>query len=216
MKAAALPCICLLFLLSACSGWPSEPYANHPDTAVPSRTPRVQTPTPVVQSPTPLVLTADTSVVGTPSDTITPPALDASETPTTEATATPATLRVNILGCDTGIDVLHGMGEVTNAYVTISNPTGAGAPNMCATLRGLDEARPHPDKTKCLDSLPAGYQVTLKLTVDTTYREATPIQVDVTSGDSLLLRSGKPSCEAIGILLPDAGELGVLKPIPAP
>jgi hypothetical protein len=216
MKVVALPCICLLSLLTACSGWPSEPYANHLDTAVPSRTRRVQTPTPIVLSPTPLISTPQTGTAIPPSDTITPSALAASETPTTAAMATPATLRVDILGCDTGVDLLHGMGEVTNAYVTISNPTGADVPNMCATLRGLDEARPHPDKTKCFSTLPAGYQVTLKLTVDTTYKESTPIQVDVTSDDSLLMRTGKPACEAIGILLPDVGELGVLKPIPAP
>ena len=216
MKAVALPWICLLSLLSACSGWPSEPYTNHPATAVPSRTPRVQTPTPIVLSPTPLILTPATSASTVPSETATATALSASETPTPEATPTPAFLNVDILGCDTGIDVLHGMGEVTNAYVTISNPTPADIPNLCATLSGLDEARAHPDKTRCFSTLPAGYQVTFKLTVDTTYKAATPIQVDLSSDDSLLARIGKPACEAIGILLPDAGELGVSKPIPTP
>jgi hypothetical protein len=165
-----------------------------------------------VLSPTPLILTPETSTASP--QPLTPSPLPPSETPTLEITPTPNSLRIDILGCDTGIDVLHGMGEVTNAYVTISNPTGADFTNVCSTLRGLDEGRVHPDKTKCLASFPNGYQVTLKLTVDTTYQEATPIQVDVTSGDQLLARLGKPGCEAIGVLLPGAGELGVLKPIP--
>jgi hypothetical protein len=157
-------------------------------------------------------LTPETATAS--AEPITPSPLSPSETPTIDITPTPNALRIDILGCDTGIDVLHGMGEVTNAYVTISNPTGGDFSNVCATLRGLDEARVHPDKTKCLASFPTGYQVTLKLTVDTTYQQATPIQVDVTSGDALLARLGKPACEAIGTLLPEAGELGVLKPIP--
>jgi hypothetical protein len=106
------------------------------------------------------------------------------------------------------------MGEVTNAYVTIGNSGAADIPDFCATMRGLDEGRPHPDKTKCLPSIPAGYQVTFKLTVDTTYKQDTPIQVDITSANNLLLRSGEPACTAIGLLIPPAADLGVLKPIP--
>ncbi len=213
MKAIAFLSICLLFVLAGCSGWPGAPYAYNPATVFPSSTPRIQTATPLVLSPTPQIVAP---VTDTPTETITPTVVTSSETPTTEPTATPGTLGVKILGCDTGVDLLHGMGEVTNAYVTISNATGADVSNMCATLRGLDEARAHPDKTKCLPSLPSGDQVTFKLTVDTTYKEATPIQVDVTSGDSLLARVGEPACEAIGLLLPGAEDMGVLKPIPAP
>ncbi len=106
------------------------------------------------------------------------------------------------------------MGEVTNAYVTISNPTAAGIDDMCATLSALDEGRPHPDKTKCLQTLPSGYQVTFKLTVDTTYDKQTPIQIDITSAGNLLLRVGEPACRDIGAFLPPPADLGVPKPIP--
>ncbi len=213
MKVIAVPCICLLFLLSACSGWPGEPYSYHGGTISPSNTPRVQTPTPVVLSPTPQIATP---VTGTATPTLTPAAPPPSETPTITATATPASINVDILGCDTSIDIVHGMGEVTNAYVTISNPTGTDLNDVCATLRGLDEARVHPDKTKCVTSLPSGYQVTFKLTIDTTYKAATPIQVDVATGNTLLARVGEPACEAIGVLLPGAGQMGVIQPIPTP
>ncbi len=106
------------------------------------------------------------------------------------------------------------MGEVTNAYITVSNSTASDVTNVCATLSALDEGRPHPDKTKCLPSLPAGYQVTLKLTVDTTYHQNTSIQVDLSSGGNLLMRVGEPACKDIGLLLPSATDLGVLTPIP--
>jgi len=66
-----------------------------------------------------------------------------------------------IIGCNTGFDISHGMGEVTNAYVTLQNTGSVDLPNTCGLLRAADEGRPHPDKAKCVDSLPAGYQVTL-------------------------------------------------------
>lgn len=72
------------------------------------------------------------------------------------------------------------MGEVTNAYVTVKNNGTLDLPNTCALLRALDEDREHPDKKKCVDNLPAQYQVTLKLTVDSAYQENTIIQVDIT------------------------------------
>jgi hypothetical protein len=105
------------------------------------------------------------------------------------------------------------MGEVTNAYVTISNATSADISDACATLSALDEGRPHPDKTRCVPTLAAGYQVTFKLTVDSTYKAQTPIQVDVNSGSSLLLRVGAAACTDIGLLAPAPDDLGVPMPI---
>jgi hypothetical protein len=125
-------------------------------------------------------------------------------------------LAATVLGCDTSIDLAHGMGEVTNAYITISNPTRADINDMCTTLNGLDEGRPHPDKTKCLPVLPAGYQVTLKLTVDTTYKAQSPIQLDINSGNNLVLRVGAASCADIGLFPPALSDLGVPKPLPQP
>ncbi len=106
------------------------------------------------------------------------------------------------------------MGEVTNAYVTIRNGAQEEVPNVCATLDALDEGRPHPDKTKCLPSLPAGYQVTFKLTVDSTYRQNTPVQVNVMSGDTLLVRAGEASCTEIGLLPVPIDDLGTPQPVP--
>lgn len=106
------------------------------------------------------------------------------------------------------------MGEVTNAYITIKNSGSRDLTNVCATLNALDEGRVHPDKTRCIASLPAGYQVTLKLTVDTTFRVDSPIQVNVTSGSEELQRVGKDSCSDLGLFGPDTGELGVVTPIP--
>jgi hypothetical protein len=106
------------------------------------------------------------------------------------------------------------MGEVTNAYITVANTTAQDVPNACATLSALDEGRPHPNKTSCLPVLSAGYQVTLKLTVDSTYKASTPIQVELTSGNTLLFRTGQASCAAIGVVPPEGERFGTPEPIP--
>ena len=106
------------------------------------------------------------------------------------------------MGCNTSIDITHGMGEVTNAYVTLKNYTGADMTDVCATLYALDEGRVHPDKTVCVPALTHGQQVTLKLTVDSTYKQNTPIQIEVKSGNSLLSRIGQESCTDIGLFAP--------------
>ncbi len=217
MKTLVLLCACAALTLSGCSGWPFSPAHYGEATPVPSRTPSIQTATPLILSPVPLTVTA-TAATSTGTASIEAPTEEVEETPTDTVTPTQTAIigavDATILGCDTGIDILHGMGEVTNAYVTIRNTTAADVPDLCATLRALDEGRPHPDKTKCLPSLPAHYQVTFKLTVDSTYQEATPIQVDVTSGQNLVIRVGEPACTAIGLLLPSVGNLDVPVPIP--
>ncbi len=167
---------------------------------------------PVTLTPTPILAPLPVSL--TPEANITPTETPADSTLTPTAPVLTNAIKVNILGCDTSFDVLHGMGEVTNAYVTLQNVGTSDVVIVCATLNGLDEGRPHPDKTKCVPSIPTGYQVTLKLTVDTTYKEDSPIQVDVTSAGALLVRAGEPACTAIGLLLPSVVTLGVLTPVP--
>jgi len=108
------------------------------------------------------------------------------------------------------------MGEVTNAYITISNTGTAELTNVCATLKAEDEGRPHPDKTKCVPSLPISHQVTQKLTVDTTFKKSTRIQVEITYDLGLLQRVSQDSCTDIGLFVPDNKDLGVVKPIPNP
>lgn len=107
------------------------------------------------------------------------------------------------------------MGEVTNAYVTVKNTGNVDLPNTCALLRAIDEGREHPDKKKCVLNLPVGNQVTLKLTVDSTYKQGTIIQVDASSNDIVLLRIDKQACTDISLFgdPPSDADLGVVKPI---
>ena len=111
------------------------------------------------------------------------------------------------------MDVLHGMGEVTNAFVTLRNTGGVPLTNLKATLFALDEGREHPDKTIELVSLPVANEVTIKLTVDSTYQQDTPIQVEVTSDQGVFPREGSASCTDIGLFAPNPGTL--YTPVPS-
>ena len=102
------------------------------------------------------------------------------------------------------------MGEVTNAYITLANPGGPDLTNACLTLSAADEGRAHPDKTVCVPSLIIGFQVTLKLTVDTTTNTATLIQVALTSDQ--LSRPSDPAAACPAITNTPAS-LGVPVPI---
>lgn len=212
----------LTLLLTACSGWTVNPLPYITPTPLPSQTPSIYTATPIILPPpvistfTSLPLTStlnSTSTTSTLEPTLTDTASNPTITPVIE-TVSSVNIKVDILGCNTSIDLTHGLGEVTNGYVTISNLGTNDLENVCATLRGKDEGKPHPDKTKCLTSLPAGYHVTQKLTIDTTFKEASPIQIDVTSNDVLLERVGKDACKVIGLFPPDYDSLGTIKKNP--
>jgi hypothetical protein len=195
----------------------------------PSRTPNIITATPIIVPPFTVTGTipAVTVIVPvtftnseTPSPTLTSTPIPPTETPTPTFTFTPTltftpvkSLAVDILGCNTSIDITHGMGEVTNAYVTVKNTGMVDLPNTCTLLRAIDEDREHPDKTKCVPNLPVQNQVTLKLTVDSAYKQDTIIQVDASSDGVLLLRVDKPSCTDIGLFGGAPSDLGVVKPI---
>ena len=120
---------------------------------------------------------------------------------------------MQLLGCNTSIDVTHSMGEVTNAYVTLKNTGNVDLTNVKVTLFARDEGREHPDKTVELTSLPINYQVSIKLTVDSTYREETPIQIEVSADGGLFHRAGEASCRDIGLFAPEPDSL--MTPIPA-
>lgn len=131
-------------------------------------------------SPSPSDRTGDSNPLSTSMPTPTPTSTIAPPT----ATSAPD-IDISILGCDIGIDLSHRLGEVTNAYVTIRN-TGTGeAVNVCATLSAGDEDQVHPDKTQCVPSVPAGYEVSQKLTVDTRNKVDAYINVVVTLGQGL-------------------------------
>ena len=105
------------------------------------------------------------------------------------------------------------MGEVTNAFITLKNTGNVELTNLVTTLYALDEGREHPDKILEVVSIPVGYEVTLKLTVDSTYKEESAIQVEVNSSQGLFPREGSASCRDIGILAPNPN--GLNTPVPS-
>ena len=203
-------------LLGSCNGWVIQSGPFNPPTAFlpPTQTPSIFTATPVVigvASATPQIATM------TPIPFITAtsvPTLIASDTPGIPTTTLPSgpSISVEVLGCNTSIDVTHGMGEVTNAFVVLRNTGGVELTNLKATLNALDEGREHPDKTVEVTSLPIGYKVTLKLTVDSTYKADTPIQIEVAADAGLFQRVGAASCKDIGIFAPNPDSLNTPMP----
>jgi hypothetical protein len=213
-----IPMILLVLCMASCNGWVIQPGPFTPPTPFlpPTNTPSVFTATPVVigvASATPTPTLATSTSISFPSATFTS-TLIASDTPTITQTNGPTgpAISVEILGCNTSIDVTHGMGEVTNAFIVLRNTGGVELTNVTATLNALDEGREHPDKTVEVTSLSVGYKVTLKLTVDSTYQEETPIQVEVTADDNLFQRVGADSCRDIGLFAPNPD--GLNTPVP--
>lgn len=218
-----IPIVLLSILLTSCNGWFFRPSPYQPPTPFlpPTRTPSILSPTPVVigvNSATPMIVT----LVASPTNTLLPPvdtpAVFITDTPVVVATDTLAapmlSVNVEILGCDTSIDVLHSMGEVTNAYVMLKNTGTLELTNIKVTLLAKDEARVHPDKTIELTSLPVNYEVPLKLTVDSTYHEETPIQIEVGADSGLFQRVGTDACKDIGLFAPKPEGLNTPLPIP--
>jgi hypothetical protein len=106
------------------------------------------------------------------------------------------------------------MGEVTNTYVRLQNFTADTLTNVCTTLSASDEGRPHPDKTVCLTSLPAGYQTIVKLTVDTGFQEDTSLKAETSAADGSHVSITAVSCSAIGLPVGLSSEIGRIVPIP--
>lgn len=214
----------LALALAACQGWTVSPLPL-PPTALPTRTPRILSPTPVfiTWTPSQTVIPTMTSTPGTVlPGVITPTEVTATPTPTLTPTVTPmptdtpaaSGLAVLITGCNTSVDISHGMGEVTNAYALIRNYGGRDLTEVCAELTASDEGRVHPDKTACIGSLQAGYEVTVKLTVDTGYRVDTSIRVDVVTDEGVTAFASEASCREIGLFKGDPDTLGTPTPIP--
>lgn len=210
-----IPTILFAVIITSCNGWTVQPLPYNPPTPImpPSPTPLVSSPTPVIQqqTSTPVANITATFVptntdipVNTPTDT------PINTTPTSLVNG-PA-LQVVILGCNTSIDITHGMGEVTNAFVTLKNIGNIDLSNLVATLYALDEGREHPDKIQEIPSLPVYYEVTLKMTVDSTYRAETPVQVEVTSDQGIFPREGLASCRDIGLFAPKPDGLSTPQP----
>jgi hypothetical protein len=207
------PMILLMFLTASCNGWVIDRGPFNPPTAFlpPTNTPSVVTATPIVNASSP---TATAQILPTSTGIIfitatTTPTLIPSDTPVSISTTTPSgpAVSVEILGCNTSIDVTHGMGEVTNAFVILTNIGGVELTNLSATLNARDEGREHPDKTVEVPFLLSGYKVTLKMTVDSTYQEETPIQVELSADGGLFQRVGAESCKDIGLFAPNPDDL---------
>jgi hypothetical protein len=211
-----IPLMLAMLLLASCNGWVIQPGPYNPPTPFlpPTQTPSIFTATPIVvgaASATPQIATS------TPIPFITAtfvPTLIPSDTPviTQPSTSIGPSVSVEVLGCNTSIDVTHGMGEVTNAFVVLRNTGGVEFTNLKVTLNALDEGREHPDKTVEVASLPIGYKDTLKLTVDSTYKQDTPIQIEVADQAGLFQRVGADSCKDIGIFAPNPDSLNT--PVP--
>ncbi|MGD0612196.1 MAG: hypothetical protein ABSB41_11845 [Anaerolineales bacterium] len=188
--------------------------------------------TPAILSPTPNILPLATTVEAmTPTQTSTPltetwtptpPSPTASFLPVTltptltwlSTTTVPANLSVQIADCQAGFDISHGMGEVTNAFALIRNYGKTDLTQVCATLSASDEGRPHPDKTKCVPSLPAGFQVVFKLTVDSSFGKGTSIAVNVTSQEKVTTVATQTSCRDLDLPGWSPDDAGVVQPIP--
>jgi hypothetical protein len=205
-------------LLASCNGWVVQPFPQPTPFLPPTRTPSIYSPTPVVigvASSTPAVVPPTITPTFLPTNTNQPPPT-LTEIPVNTFTPTPFTnapaLRIVILGCNTSIDITHGMGEVTNAYVTLKNTGNVELTNLIATLFAIDEGREHPDKILEVVSIPVGYEVTLKMTVDSTYKAESAIQVEVNSDQGLFPREGVASCRDLGLLAPQPG--GLNTPVP--
>ena len=226
MKKVFFTLLVLVILLSACDTWNVSPQPFPVWTPIPSGTPGIVTATPIIllpptfptivtESPTPDVIintpiTPTLANTETPSPTFTLAPIIPSYTPTFSPLQFVA---VDIIGCNTSIDITHGLGEVTNAYVTVKNTGTVDLPNTCSLLRAIDEGREHPDKKVCVANLPVQNQVTFKLTVDSAYKQDTVIQVDTSSNEAILLRLDRPSCTDIGLFGGAPSDIGVIKPI---
>lgn len=207
----------LMLLLASCNGWVIQPGPFNPPTPFlpPTNTPSIFTATPAVIAASPTstpqvpTLTPIPFITATTTSTLLP-----SNTPENTQTSPPSgpAVVVEILGCNTSIDVTHGMGEVTNAFVVLRNSGGTELTNLKVVLNARDEGREHPDKTLEVTSLLVGYKVTLKLTVDSTYQEETPIQVEIINDTGLFHRVGADSCKDIGLLEPDPSDLSTPMP----
>lgn len=215
-----IPLFLIAIVITSCNGWTAQPLPYNPPTpfTLPTRTPAVYSPTPIIigVTSTPIAPAATISPTFFPTNTNMPPAT-LTDVPINTYTPTsfvnmPA-LQIIVLGCNTGLDITHGMGEVTNAYVNLINIGNTDLTNLIATLYALDEGREHPDKTQEIAILPVRYEVILKMTVDSTYKQETPIQVEVTSDQGAFPREGMDSCKDIGVFAPKPE--GLNTPVPS-
>jgi hypothetical protein len=205
-----LPILISIMLLTGCDGRFFKPSSYNLPTPFrpPTQTPYIITATPLLATSTPAVNTPGTVATAT---SVTLPIDTALPEPTSFVPI--SSVSVEVLGCNTSLDITHGLGEVTNAFVTLTNAGNIDLTNIKATLFALDEGQPHPDKTAEIALLPRAQKVTIKLTVDSTYNADSPIQVEVSADGGLFQRVGEASCKDIGIFAPDPASLNTPVPV---
>ncbi|MCB0197715.1 MAG: hypothetical protein KDJ65_37570 [Anaerolineae bacterium] len=118
-----------------------------------------------------------------------------------------------ILGCDTGLDITRGLGEVKNAWVTVQNFGTANAHNVHIDLSANDEEASHPDKSVNIGILPPQNQITFKLTVDSGLGFGSEITATADSDETDPISISKTQCRYLDAnareLIANAGALGV-------
>ena len=219
MRSACLCLVILMLGLAGCVVPPEYQYASQTQVsqtvlaAVATAQATMRVPTATITWTPIYVPTATSTATATPrpSATLTPtlaPLLTATWTltprvPTPTSTTTPTNapqppgLTTTILGCDTGLDIVRGLGEVMNAYVRVRNTSGGDLTNVCVILNATNEGKPHPDKSRCFGSLRSNYEVTTKLTVDTQSGTPTTLSVTTTNTQGLNSSVSGAGCRAL-------------------
>lgn len=210
----------LAVVLASCGFSPIQVTPNDPGlaTAMKAYTETTLANIGPLETPTPKRL-----LTNTPTATVTITAT-ATANQTATATDTPSMVPVPklnafIMTCDTGIDIFNKLGEVTNAYVTVQNVGSVDANDVQVILSATDEGKPHPDKSFLVQHLPFGYEISLKLTVDTTERSLTSLTLNITSAEGVKVAASKSGCPSLvpeKDIIQKLGSLFVVKKIVTP
>lgn len=196
MQSTRLILIGMAGFLASCvpgPGYVSETVVSSTvEAAVATGQAAIRTPSPTPTATWAPLPTTTATPTWTPTQTRT-----STSTPTLTLTPLPPMLNTAILGCSTGFDLSHGLGEVTNSYVRVRNTGGSELTNVCLTLSANDEGQKHPDKVYCIAVLKPNYEATTKLTVDTEYRKLTGIEVAVTSNQGLGDKASLSDCRTM-------------------
>ena len=89
-------------------------------------------------------------------------------------------LKVNISQCGSSINVMQGLGEVTDVYVTVTNSGSADAHNVVVTAHASDEDQAFKN-TANFSILKVGQTASVKLTLDTQQSVSSLVTLSVTS-----------------------------------
>ncbi len=108
-----------------------------------------------------------------------------------------AKLSATIDGCQHGIDIFHGQGEVSNVYVTIENFGTKEAQNLKVLLTASDQSNQSNTPQIQVSAFPSVSKLKTKIKLDTQTGEGnqTIITMSVTSNDTQTITQTYASCE---------------------